>query len=59
MKTPGPIAFGSHLFKIVEKTIKLKIEKLGSELPQTADYHFGFQAGINGKLISQLTSKGF
>ena len=42
-----PIAIGSHLLKIVEKTIKLKIEKLKSNLFVTEDYQSGFQAGIS------------
>ena len=42
-----PIAIGSHLLKIVEKTIKLKIEKLKSHLFVTEDYQSGFQAGIS------------
>ena len=37
-----PVVIGSHLLKIAEKTIKLKAEKLKSNLFVTEDYQSGF-----------------
>ena len=37
-----PIAVSNHLTKILEKTIKLKLEKLDSKLLRTHNYQSGF-----------------
>ena len=42
-----PVAIGSHLLKIAEKAIKMKLENMNSKLLQTDSYQAGFQTGLS------------